>query len=58
MNRKQKAVIDYLLEENRVLKDQLQGRKLKPTASIMLSPLPLKAKLLRPRFAPAVTTST
>jgi putative transposase len=29
MNRKQQAVIDYLLEENRVLKDQLQGRKLK-----------------------------
>ena len=34
MNRKQQAVIDYLLEENRILKDQLQGRKLKLTDEI------------------------
>ena len=34
MNRKQQAVIDYLLEENRVLKDQLEGRKLKLTDEI------------------------
>jgi hypothetical protein len=26
MNRKQQAVIDYLIEEDRVLKDQLQDR--------------------------------
>jgi putative transposase len=34
MNRNQQAVIDYLLEENRVLKNQLEGRKLKLTNEI------------------------
>jgi len=27
LNRHQQAVIDYLIEENRVLKDQLEGRR-------------------------------
>ena len=34
MNRKQQAVIDYLVEENIALKDQLHGRKLKLTDKI------------------------
>jgi len=29
INRDQQAVIDYLIEENRVLKDQLEGRRLR-----------------------------
>ena len=29
LNRHQQAVIDYLIEENRVLKDQLEGQRLK-----------------------------
>jgi hypothetical protein len=33
-NRKQQAVIDYLLEENRILKNQLEGRKVKLTDEI------------------------
>jgi len=28
LNRQQQAVIDYLIEENRVLKEQLEGRRL------------------------------
>jgi hypothetical protein len=28
VNRRQQAVIDYLIEENRVLREQLRGRKL------------------------------
>jgi len=31
LNRQQQAVIDYLIEENRVLKDQLEGKRLRPT---------------------------
>ncbi len=31
INRNQQAVIDYLIEENRVLKDQLEGRRLRFT---------------------------
>ena len=27
MNRQQKAIIDYLIEENRILKEQLRGRR-------------------------------
>jgi len=29
LNRHQQAVIDYLIEENRVLKDQLDGQRLR-----------------------------
>jgi len=29
LNRQQQAVIDYLIEENRVLKDQLEGQRLR-----------------------------
>jgi hypothetical protein len=31
LNRDQQAVIDYLIEENRVLKDQLDGQRLRFT---------------------------
>ena len=31
LNRHQQAVIDYLIEENRVLKDQLDGQRLRFT---------------------------
>ena len=31
LNRQQQAVIDYLIEENRVLKDQLEGHRLRFT---------------------------
>ena len=31
LNRHQQAVIDYLIEENRVLKDQLDGQRLRLT---------------------------
>ena len=31
LNRNQQAVIDYLIEENRVLKDQLEGQRLRFT---------------------------
>ncbi len=31
LNRYQQAVIDYLIEENRVLKDQLEGQRLQFT---------------------------
>jgi len=31
MNRQQQAVIDYLIEENRVLKSQLEGKRLRFT---------------------------
>jgi hypothetical protein len=30
-NRHQQAVIDYIIEENHVLKDQLGGQRLRPT---------------------------
>ena len=29
VNRRQRAIIDYLLEENRVLREQLGGRRLR-----------------------------
>ena len=31
VNRRQQAVIDYLIEENRVLREQLRGRRLRFT---------------------------
>ena len=31
LNRRQQVVIDYLIEENRVLKEQLEGRRLRFT---------------------------
>ena len=37
LNRHQQAVIDYLIEENRVLKDQLEGQRIR---------LAVKAKVL------------
>jgi hypothetical protein len=33
LNRHQQAVIDYLIEENRVLKDQLEGQRLRFTCA-------------------------
>ncbi len=34
LNRHQQAVIDYLIEENRVLKDQLDGQRLRFTVLV------------------------
>ena len=35
LNRHQQAVIDYLIEENRVLKDQLDGQRLRFTEFLL-----------------------
>ena len=45
INRRQQTVIDYLIEENRVLKDQLKGRRLRFTDEQRMR-LALKAKVL------------
>ena len=45
LNRQQQAVIDYLIEENRVLKDQLEGQRLRFTDEQRIR-LAVKAKLL------------
>lgn len=45
LNRHQQAVIDYLMEENRVRKQQLTGRKLRFT-DVQRIRLAVKAKLL------------
>ena len=45
LNRQQQAVIDYLMEENRVLKEQLEGRRLRFTDEQRMR-LAVKAKLL------------
>jgi hypothetical protein len=45
LNRHQQAVIDYLIEENRVLKDQLEGQRLRFTDEQRIR-LAVKAKVL------------
>jgi putative transposase len=45
LNRQQQAVIDYLIEENRVLKDQLEGQRLRFTDEQRIR-LAVKAKVL------------
>ena len=45
LNRHQQAVIDYLIEENRVLKDQLDGQRLRFTDEQRIR-LAVKAKVL------------
>ena len=50
LNRHQQAVIDYLIEENRVLKEQLEGQRLRFTDEQRIR-LAVKAKVLdRLRF--------
>ena len=57
LNRQQQVVIDYLIEENRVLKEQLEGQRLRFTdeqrirlAPFLLSGGSLKVSMLS--FAP------
>jgi hypothetical protein len=45
LNRHQQAVIDYLIEENRVLKDQLERQRLRFTDKQRIR-LAVKAKLV------------
>ena len=45
LNRHQQAVVDYLIEENRVLKEQLEGRRLRFTDEQRMR-LAVKAKVL------------
>jgi hypothetical protein len=45
LNRQQQAVIDYLIEENRVLKEQLEGQRLRFTDEQRIR-LAVKAKML------------
>ena len=45
LNRHQQAVIDYLLEENRVLKDRLEGQRLRFTDE-QRTQLAVKAEIL------------
>jgi len=45
LNRHQQAVIDYLIEENRVLKEQLEGQRLQFTDDQRIR-LAVKAKVL------------
>ena len=45
LNRHQQAVIDYLIEENRVLKEQLQGQRIRFTDELRMR-LAVKAKVL------------
>ncbi|MDJ0808076.1 MAG: hypothetical protein QNJ78_14735 [Gammaproteobacteria bacterium] len=45
LNRQQQVVIDYLIEENRVLKDQLEGQQLRFTDEQRVR-LAVKAKVL------------
>jgi hypothetical protein len=45
LNRHQQAVIDYLIEENRVLKEQLEGQRLRFTDEQRMR-LAVKAKVV------------
>ena len=49
LNRHQQAVIDYLIEENRVLKDQIEGQRLRFTDEQRMR-LAVKAKVLGRRL--------
>ena len=55
INRDQQAVIDYLIEENRVLKDQLEGQRLRFTDEQRIR-LAVKAKLVARRLLDAIET--
>ena len=55
LNRHQQAVINYLLEENRVLKDQLEGRRLQFTDEQRIR-LAVKAKVLGRRLLDELET--
>ena len=55
INRDQLAVIDYLIEENRVLKDQLDGRQLRFTDEQRIR-LALKAKVVGRRLLDEIET--
>ena len=55
LNRHQQAVIDYLIEENRVLKDQLDGQRLRFTDEQRIR-LAVKAKVLGRRALDEIET--
>ena len=55
INRDQQAVIDYLIEENRVLKDQLKGRRLRFTDEQRIR-LAVKAKAVDRRLLKEIET--
>ncbi len=55
INRNQQAVIDYLIEENRVLKDQLEGRRLRFTDEQRIR-LAVKAKAVGRRLLKEIET--
>ncbi len=55
LNRHQQAVIDYLIEENRVLKDQLEGQRLRFTDEQRIR-LAVKAKALGRRLLDEIET--
>ena len=55
MNRQQAQVIDYLVEENRVLKEQLKGRRLRLTDAQRCR-LAAKGKALGRRLLARVAT--
>jgi len=55
LNRRQQAVIDYLIEENRVLKDQLEGRQLRFTDEERIR-LAVKAEVLGRRLLDEIAT--
>lgn len=55
LNRQQQVVIDYLIEQNRVLKDQLEGRRLRFTDEQHIR-LAEKSKLLGHRVLDELET--
>jgi hypothetical protein len=55
LNRHQLAVIDYLIEENRVLKEQLEGRRLRFTDEQRMR-LAVRAKILGRRLLDEIET--
>ena len=55
LNRDQQAVIDYLIEENRVLKDQLEAQRLRFTDEQRMR-LAVKAKVLGRRLLDEIET--
>ncbi len=55
LNRQQQDVIDYLIEENRVLKDQLEGQRVRFTAE-QRQRLAAKAKVLGRRLLDEIET--
>ena len=55
LNRHQQAVIDYLIEENRVLKEQLEGQRLRFTDEQRIR-LAVKAKVLGRRLLDEIET--